>query len=178
MKLPAPWQQCTVPKMFAHAVASRGGRTALMYKGGGIWQQVSWREYGPEISTSAYSSSTSASVSESSAASSATGLASWRTRWVGAPIAISSADSTESSFIARSRTTSSPLVISPVEISETISACARGVTSASGCATSICGVHRGLRIRMRALASASTSHVASLNTSVLLGRSQRSYASI
>ena len=46
MKLPAPWQQCTVPKMFAHAVASRGARTALMYKGGGIWQQVWWREYG------------------------------------------------------------------------------------------------------------------------------------
>ena len=44
--LPAEWQDCTVPKMFAWAVARRGGRTALMYKDYGIWQRVSWTAYG------------------------------------------------------------------------------------------------------------------------------------
>lgn len=43
---PAPWQECTVPKMFAHAVATRGDRVAMLYKDYGIWQQVTWREYG------------------------------------------------------------------------------------------------------------------------------------
>ena len=44
--LPAAWQDCTVPKMFAWAVARRAGRTALMYKDYGIWQRVTWTEYG------------------------------------------------------------------------------------------------------------------------------------
>jgi len=46
LDLPADWSQCTVPALFAYAVARRGDAVALMYKDYGIWQSVTWREYG------------------------------------------------------------------------------------------------------------------------------------
>ena len=49
--LPDDWPVCTVPMMFRHAVAQRTDATALMYKDYGIWQQVSWREYGAQAAS-------------------------------------------------------------------------------------------------------------------------------
>ncbi len=36
----------TVARLFRHAVAARGQRAAMMHKGLGIWQTVTWRDYG------------------------------------------------------------------------------------------------------------------------------------
>ena len=44
--LTTPWEKWTIPGMFAESVAVRPDHVALMYKDYGIWQQVTWREYG------------------------------------------------------------------------------------------------------------------------------------
>ncbi len=36
----------TVAKLFRHTAAARGGRVAMMHKDFGVWQKVTWRDYG------------------------------------------------------------------------------------------------------------------------------------